>query len=52
MKIASWLAYQLPKSVIYFAVIRAWAYATTGEWSKESPLEVTAETVLRRWDTK
>jgi len=44
------IADRLPRRVVYFALIRAWAYATTGDYSETVATEVTAETVVRRWE--
>lgn len=50
--IAAWLAYSLPRRVVYHAVIRAWAHATTGPWSHVEAPAATALEVLERWDGK
>ena len=43
------IADMLPRKIVYFAVIRAWAYATTGRYGKdEAPAQLTADTV-KRW---
>ena len=49
-KICEWIAYRLPKRVVYFCAIRLGAYATTGKFSKTIVPEVTFMTALERWD--
>lgn len=48
--VAMCLAYRLPRAVIRWAVIRATAHATMGQWSDVPVSEVTAFEVLERWD--
>lgn len=49
-KLWQWVAYHLPRRVVYFAAIRAWAYATTGKYSSEVAPAVTMDRVLIRWE--
>jgi len=35
-----WIAYILPRKVLYWCVIRAWALATTEKYTKKTPYEV------------
>ncbi len=42
-RFARWLAYRLPRRIIYFAVVRAGVAATAGRWSNT---EVPALTVI------
>ena len=51
-RLAMWLAWCLPKRVAYWAAIRVAAYATMGEWGKESPDSVSIMSMLKRWDKK
>ena len=44
------LAWLLPRRVVYFCVIRAWAFATCGEYGTTVATEVTADEVVQRWD--
>jgi len=44
-----WVAYRLPHDVVYFAVIRAAAVATTGPWSHQIVPDLRAMDVLDRW---
>jgi hypothetical protein len=48
-RIAGQVAWWLPRKVVYFAVIRAWAHATDGQYGSTVVPEVTADVVLRRW---
>ena len=41
-KLARWLANNLPRRVVYFAVVRAWTEATTGQWSDTEGITVSA----------
>ncbi len=45
-----WIANHLPRRVIYFCVIRAWAYATTGKYSSTIAPDITVAEILKRWD--
>ena len=49
-RIANWIAHHLPRKVVYFATIRAWANATIEEYSSITATEVTAVEVLDRWE--
>jgi len=44
-----WLAWKLPKKLIYFCLLRAWAKATTGKYGKEDATKVTMDDAIRRW---
>src|SRR5215831_16974005 len=49
-KINIWLAWHLPRSVVYWAGIRMGAHATSGCWGNECPSETLFITVLKRWE--
>lgn len=49
-KLAMWIAYRLPRRVVYWAMIRAFARVTTGEYSSTVVPELTATEALQRWD--
>jgi len=51
-KFYEWIAYKLPKRLVYFAAIRLMAYGTTGEYSYTSVTHVRMMTVLKRWGDK
>jgi len=42
-----WLARRLPRKLVYFAIIRAWAYATGAVHTNKTPSEVTWDMVLK-----
>ena len=44
-----WLIWKLPRRAVEIAVVRAWANATTGPFSSETPCRVSCDEVLRRW---
>lgn len=47
-----WIAYLLPKRVVYWAMIRAGAYATDGKYGSTVVPEVTLVDVLERWEKR
>lgn len=49
-KIWKWLAWHLPRRLVYWGLIRAWSEATTGEYSFSDATKVTADEVLERWE--
>lgn len=51
-KIAMNIAWLLPRWLIYFAIIRAWANATTGQYGNTNPSDLTVYTMIRRWEDK
>ena len=44
-----WLAWKLPKRLVYWATIRCGAYATTGEHSDTDVPAMPFMSVLKRW---
>ncbi len=48
-KLYNFIAQHLPKRIIYFALIRAWSNATTGEYSDQEIPAVTMVEVIDRW---
>lgn len=48
-KTADAIAKRLPRRVVYFALIRAWAFATTGRYGTTIATHITADEVVRRW---
>jgi hypothetical protein len=48
-KFWSWLAYKLPRPLVYWAAIRLMAAATTGQYSSQVVPELTAMEALKRW---
>jgi len=51
-KIWMWVAWRLPKRLVYWATIRLMTHATVKEWSDESVTELNAMDALGRWDTE
>lgn len=51
-KIAQKIADILPFRVMYFVIIKMWAYTTTHECSNKSPYETTWSEVLKSWENK
>ena len=49
-KTARWVADRLPRLIVYFALIRAWVNATTGQWSDQDIGKVTADEMCERWE--
>ncbi len=48
--LARWVAEHLPRRVVYFAVVRAWAHATSGEHAHVAPPLTTVDEALRHWE--
>ncbi|MEI7999105.1 MAG: hypothetical protein WCH62_06340 [Candidatus Omnitrophota bacterium] len=46
-----WLSYKLPKKLVYFTVIRAWANSTSGKYGNESPTGISCELVIERLES-
>ena len=49
-KIVWKIAFSLPKRIAYYATIRTWAHATTGEYGNTHAPSITTAEVLNRWD--
>lgn len=49
IEISRLLAELLPRKVVYFALIRAWAHATSGRWSATNVPAISAAEVIDRW---
>ena len=45
-----WLAWRLPKKLVYWCLQRAWAFATDKNYSDTVIHEVTMQTVIKRWE--
>ena len=50
IKLSRWLANRLPKRVVYFAVVRLVAYATTGDYKMTSATTLGVMDALKRWE--
>jgi len=49
-KFYEWLAWRLPRKLVYYCAVRLMAYATTGRWGHEFPDQVRMMKALERWD--
>lgn len=45
-----WLAWRLPRNLVYMAAIRLVAHATTGEYADTVVPEITAMEAVKRWE--
>lgn len=46
-----WLAFKLPKNLVYHSTIRAWAHATTCPSGRgENVWDTTVDNALKRWE--
>ena len=52
MAIERWIANHLPCSIVYYAVVRVWAYATTGKYGGTEVDDLTVSAALSRWQAK
>lgn len=48
-KLAMWIAWKLPKEIVLWAVIRAFAHATTGKYGNTQPDSIGYKEVYDRW---
>jgi hypothetical protein len=48
-RIAIWVAWHLPRRIVLWCMIRAFAHATTGRWSNETLDSVGYKEVHDRW---
>lgn len=51
-RFCEWIAWHLPRHVVYFCLIRGWAHATTGQYSDTVVPEIAMDEVIRRWEGK
>jgi len=51
-RLAMQIAWWLPRWLVYFAVIRVWAHATTKlpAWQQDHPSSITWDEALKRWE--
>ena len=49
-KVAKWVAYMLPKRIVYWAAFRVISNATTGKHSKQEVPALTCVEAMARWD--
>lgn len=48
-KLLTFIAWRLPRSLVYWCFIRLWAHGTTGQWGNTHPGEMTFEQASKRW---
>ena len=48
-KLWMWIAWKMPKKLVYFCTVRAGAHATTGEHSSQVVPELEFIETLKRW---
>lgn len=48
--IAMWIAWHLPRWLVYWCSIRLMAHATQGPWGNETPSSVDIMKALKRWE--
>ena len=51
-KILIWIAWHLPRNLIYWCSIRLMTYATVGHYSYQVVPDLLAMDALKRWDEK
>ena len=49
-KFQMWFAHRMPRWLVYFCLIRGWAYATTGKFSKDDAVSIRMDDVVERWN--
>ena len=45
-----WIAYKLPRKLVYLCAIRVWSYATTGKYGNTEATAITFVDGIKRWD--
>lgn len=48
-KILTWIAWHMPRSIVYWCAIRVMAHATQGEYSHQVVPDLTSMDALKRW---
>ena len=49
-RLFTWFLWRLPRSWMYWAVIRVWAHGTQHQWGDTAPNDLTWSEALKRWD--
>lgn len=49
-RIILWLAWHLPKRLVYWCAVRVMAHATTKTWSSQEVPSLYAMDALKRWE--
>lgn len=50
--LAMWVAWHLPRAIVYWCAIRVGCHATQGEWSGEDVPALLMMDALKRWDKR
>lgn len=45
-----WIAWRLPRRLVYWAAIRVMVHATTGRWSNQIVPDIEPAEILTRWE--
>lgn len=48
-RVANWIAWHLPKQVVYHALIRAWAHGTIHPYDDTIAPDITTSEIVSRW---
>ena len=51
IKFRMWVAWKLPKWLVYYAAIRLMAHATSGKFDNTEVSTLTVTDALRRWES-
>lgn len=46
-----WMAYHLPRRIVYWALVRAWVFGTSGKWAGLESTSVLMRDVAQRYRT-
>ena len=49
-KLSIWIAWKLPRRLVYWCAIRLMVNATRGKWDSQIVPDLTAMDSLKRWD--
>ena len=47
-----WVAWRVPRAIVYWCVVRVWAYGISNGDGYMSPEKLTYPEALRRWDDR
>jgi len=48
---AKWIAWRLPRSIVYWCAFRLIAFATQGKWADQEVPALLAMTAVERWES-
>lgn len=49
-RVARFIVDHLPPRIVYFTLIRAWVFGTSGKYSSTDVTEVTCSKIIKRWE--